>query len=120
MKKFAFIIDLLCVLLFVAIGRDAHQHGISLNGMASTAWPFAAGLVAGWLLLRLAHRKATTRSSGFLIVLAVVILGMVLRIISGQGTALTFILVAMVFLSLFLVGWRTAFIFVSRRSNGNN
>ena len=115
MKKFAFLIDLLCVLLFVAIGRHSHQHGISLSGMASTAWPFVAGLIAGWLLLRRVHRQVTTRSSGFLIVLAVVILGMVLRVASGQGTALTFILVAMVFLTLFIVGWRTAFIFVSRR-----
>ena len=31
---------------------------------------------------------------------------MVLRVISGQGTAAAFIAVALVFLALFLLGWR--------------
>ena len=118
MKKFAYVIDFLWVLLFVAIGRDAHDHGISIRGISSTAWPFAAGLVVGWMLLGLTHRNITTKSSGFLIVFTVVILGMILRVISGQGTELTFILVATLFLSLFLVGWRTIFILLTRRSNG--
>jgi hypothetical protein len=33
---------------------------------------------------------------------------MVLRVIAGQGTAFAFVLVALVFLGLFLVGWRLA------------
>jgi hypothetical protein len=33
---------------------------------------------------------------------------MVLRVVSGQGTALAFILVALAFLGLFLLGWRLA------------
>ena len=33
-------------------------------------------------------------------------LGMVLRVVSGQGTALAFIVVALAFLGLFLFGWR--------------
>ena len=32
--------------------------------------------------------------------------GMILRVIAGQGTALPFIVVALVFLGLFVVGWR--------------
>jgi Protein of unknown function (DUF3054) len=31
---------------------------------------------------------------------------MVLRVVSGQGTALAFIIVALAFLGLFLLGWR--------------
>jgi hypothetical protein len=31
---------------------------------------------------------------------------MVLRVVSGQGTAIAFIVVALVFLGLFLLGWR--------------
>jgi hypothetical protein len=31
---------------------------------------------------------------------------MVLRVVSGQGTAIAFIVVALVFLALFLLGWR--------------
>lgn len=107
MKIRAFIIDFLSVLLFVAIGRKNHKHGFSLSGMTSTTWPFVVGLVSGWLVIVLTQRKATTRSSGIIIAIWTVTLGMILRVISGQGTALSFVIVALVFLLLFLVGWRT-------------
>jgi hypothetical protein len=35
-----------------------------------------------------------------------VALGMILRVVSGQGTAVAFIAVALAFLALFLLGWR--------------
>jgi hypothetical protein len=35
-----------------------------------------------------------------------VALGMTFRVISGQGTAVAFIVVALAFLGLFLLGWR--------------
>jgi len=38
--------------------------------------------------------------------LGTVALGMVLRVVSGQGTAVTFIIVALVFLGLTQLGWR--------------
>jgi FtsH-binding integral membrane protein len=38
--------------------------------------------------------------------LGTVALGMVLRVVAGQGTAVAFIVVALVFLGLFLLGWR--------------
>ena len=38
--------------------------------------------------------------------LLTVALGMVLRVVSGQGTAAAFIVVALAFLGLFLLGWR--------------
>ena len=40
--------------------------------------------------------------------LGAVAVGMVLRVIAGQGTAFAFILVALAFLGLFLLGWRLA------------
>ena len=107
MKLKAFMADVVFLLLFVTIGRNAHKDGISLSGELSTMWPFAVGLLTGWLFIGFIHRTATTRSSGIIIVLWTVTLGMILRVISGQGTAFTFVIVALVFLSLFLVGWRT-------------
>lgn len=106
MKRFALAIDLLFLLLFVGIGRSSHRHGLGIGGLASTLWPFVAGLAVGWLLIRWAQRDATTPINGFIIVVVTVALGMVLRVISGQGTAVSFIIVALVFLNLFLVGWR--------------
>ena len=106
MKKNAYVIDFICVLIFVAIGRHTHKDGTSLGGMISTMWPFTAGLFAGWLALRLTRRSVTTKSSGLILTLSTVTLGMILRVISGQGTALAFVVVATVFLSSCLVGWR--------------
>jgi len=106
MKRLTYLFDLLSVLIFVAIGRHAHNHGLTWKGMFSTIWPFGVGLLAGWIYLRLSKRSAASMRSGFAVVLFTVVIGMILRVISGQGTAVTFIVVALVFLSLFLVGWR--------------
>jgi LytS/YehU family sensor histidine kinase len=106
MKKIAPVIDLLCVLIFVAIGRNAHEHGITFSGMLSTFWPFGTGLLIGWIVLMATRRDVIPISSGVLIALSTVIIGMLLRVIAGQGTALSFIIVATIFLMLFLVGWR--------------
>jgi hypothetical protein len=35
-----------------------------------------------------------------------VAVGMLLRVVAGQGTAVSFIIVALCFLGLFLLGWR--------------
>jgi len=113
-------LDILWVLVFVVIGRASHTKGESLGGIASTAWPFLAGLGAGWLALFLAwhrppgHRTQKARPlpafavlpSGVVAWLATVTVGMALRVISGQGTAVAFIAVALAFLGLFLLGWR--------------
>ncbi len=40
--------------------------------------------------------------------LGTVAVGMVLRVLAGQGTAFSFIVVALIFLGLFLLGWRLA------------
>nr|MDQ2815294.1 DUF3054 family protein [Actinomycetota bacterium] len=42
--------------------------------------------------------------------------GMVVRVVSGQGTAVAFVVVALAFLGLFLLGWRLAARLVKRRA----
>jgi hypothetical protein len=98
--------DVACVLLFVVIGRANHHDGETLPGLASTAWPFLAGLAAGWLVARAWRRPTALLPSGVAAWLGTVAVGMVLRVVAGQGTALPFIVVALVFLGLFLLGWR--------------
>ena len=99
--RLAVILDCCCVLVFVIIGRASHAKGESLGGIASTAWPFLAGLAGGWLAAR-----AWRRPAGVGAWLGAVALGMLLRVVSGQGTAFAFIGVALAFLGLFLLGWR--------------
>jgi hypothetical protein len=102
----AVVLDCCCVLLFVVIGRASHAKGESLAGIASTAWPFLAGLAVGWLGARAWRRPLGLFPAGVAAWAGTVALGMVFRVVSGQGTAFAFILVALAFLGLFLLGWR--------------
>jgi hypothetical protein len=106
--RLAVILDCCCVLLFVVIGRASHTRGESLGGIASTAWPFLAGLGGGWLAARGWQRPFGLFPAGTGAWLGAVAGGMALRVVSGQGTAVAFIGVALAFLGLFLFGWRLA------------
>lgn len=100
------LIDACCVLLFVIIGRASHAKGESVAGIASTAWPFLAGLAGGWLAARAWRRPLALVPAGVGAWLGTVAGGMVLRVVAGQGTAAAFIGVALAFCGLFLLGWR--------------
>lgn len=112
--RVAVVLDVCCVLAFVIIGRDSHAKGESLAGIASTSWPFLCGLAAGWVVSRAWRRPLALRPSGLAAWLGTVALGMILRVVSGQGTAVAFILVALAFLGLFLLGWRVIGRFAGR------
>jgi Protein of unknown function (DUF3054) len=100
--------DLCCVLIFVVIGRANHHAAGGLAGLAETAWPFLTGAAAGMLITRSWRRPMALLPTGVGVWLCTVALGMVLRVVSGQGTAFAFILVALAFLGLFQLGWRVA------------
>ena len=115
--RLAVVLDLGCVLAFVIIGRARHgaAGGESLGGIASTAWPFLAGLAGGWLAVRAWRRPVALAPSGVGAWLGAAGLGMALRVAAGQGTAVAFVLVALAFLGLFLLGWRLVARFLTRR-----
>ncbi|GAB2683988.1 DUF3054 domain-containing protein [Nocardia thraciensis] len=114
-----FVVDALFVIVFCAIGRRSHHEAV-VTGLLRTLWPFGTGLVAGWLLsawigargeIATALRQFDARAlwpTGVVVWLATLIIGMALRVISGQGTAVSFIMVAATVLALFLLGWRAA------------
>ena len=102
----ALVLDVCCVLVFVIIGRASHTKGEAVAGIASTAWPFLAGLAVGWLAARAWRAPLALRAAGIVVWLCTVALGMAARVAAGQGTALAFIIVALAFLGLFLLGWR--------------
>jgi hypothetical protein len=111
----AVLIDGCCVLLFVIIGRASHARGESVAGIASTAWPFLAGLACGWLGARAWRRPFALFPAGVGAWLGTVAAGMLLRVVAGQGTAAAFIGVALAFCGLFLLGWRLVARLVARR-----
>lgn len=99
--------DIAVVLVFVVIGRASHHHGETLTGVLSTAWPFALGLGAGWLIVAVRGSSGRSVADGAVIVTTLVAVGMVLRVLVGQGTAAAFIVVALAFNGLMMVGART-------------
>jgi hypothetical protein len=98
-------LDVLAVLLFATVGRRTHAEGLSLAGMAGTAWPFLAGTVTGWGVAR-AWRRPSSATTGLTVWVAAVALGMLLRRLTGEGTAWPFVVVATVVLAALLLGWR--------------
>jgi FtsH-binding integral membrane protein len=100
------VLDVCMVLVFVIIGRASHQEGDGLAGVIKTAWPFLAGLAVGEAGTRSWKRPMALVPTGVGVWLSTVVLGMILRVAAGQGTAIAFIFVALAFLGLFLLGWR--------------
>ena len=104
--RLAVILDCCCVLAFVIIGRAS--HGESLAGVASTAWPFLAGLACGEVAARAWRQPLALVPAGVGAWLGAVLAGQALRVLAGQGTAPAFIVVSLLFLGVFLLGWRLA------------
>jgi Protein of unknown function (DUF3054) len=76
------------------------------SGFASTSWPFAVGLLIGWAWVLARGRAGSTLASGVVVWLCTVVVGMLLRVQFGQGTAVAFIAVALGFLGALMLGAR--------------
>ncbi|GLY31827.1 DUF3054 domain-containing protein [Kineosporia sp. NBRC 101731] len=108
--------DLVCVLVFVSIGRSSHEEGITLTGLLTTGWPFWLGVAGGYVGV-VAFRLAPASLPGAAMVLIkTLVIGMILRnVVQHDGTPFSFVMVATVFLALTLAGWRTTARFAVRR-----
>ena len=109
----ALAIDAACVVAFVALGRGSHDEGGAIGGTLTVAAPFLIGLAVAWVARStpLGGRLGTAWSTQFGVVawLTTLVVGMALRrTVFGRGTAIAFVIVATLFLALFLVGWRAA------------
>lgn len=111
-------VDVLCVLVFCAVGRRSHDEGLDLAGIATTAWPFLTGTVIGWLVSRGWQRPTAVAPTGVVIWLCTVVIGMVLRKAGSAGVAASFVVVAASVTALLLLGWRAAVGLALRRRSG--
>lgn len=119
MRKIAgILLDGCLVLAFVIIGRASHHTGGGFAGLVSTAWPFLTGLAVGEVATLGWRKPAALVPTGVGVWLSTAAVGMTLRVIAGQGTALAFIAVAVAFLGLFLLGWRLVAVACTRSENG--
>ncbi|WP_422743027.1 DUF3054 domain-containing protein [Mycobacterium sp. WMMD1722] len=102
----ALVADVVCVVVFCTIGRRSHAEGLTPAGIAETAWPFLAGTGVGWLVARAWRQPLSPAPTGVLIWVCTVAVGMLLRKLSGQGVALSFVIVASLVTAVLLLGWR--------------
>ena len=94
------------MLLFVAVGRRNHDESAGISGVVEVALPFLIALISGWLITR-AWRSPQALSTGVVIWLITVVLGLALRnFLFDRGTATPFIIVATLVLGALLVGRR--------------
>ncbi len=109
------VLDAVAVVAFVVIGRRSHGGSDAVVAVARTAAPFLVGLAVGWALARV-DRDPVPARAGAVIALVTVGVGMALRrLLFGDGTAATFVIVTTVFLVVTMVGWRVVVHGLERR-----
>lgn len=108
--------DIVGVVVFCALGRRSHAEGLTLAGIAQTAWPFLSGTLAGWVISRGWRAPTAIAPTGVTVWLATVVVGMLLRKASSQGVAASFIIVASVVTAVLLLGWRVVAAVVRKRA----
>jgi hypothetical protein len=114
----AFLLDIILVIVFAAVGRASHDEAGPVAGSLQTAWPFLAGTVVGWLVVRLLRKEwPVDVGPGITVWFATLLIGMVLRRLTGAGTATTFVVVAALVLAVLIVGWRVLASYAARRAS---
>ena len=102
----AAVADFVLILVFAAIGRDAHHREEPVLGVLLTAWPFLAGAAAGWLASRAWRSPLSVIRAGVPVWLGTLVVGMLLRALTNQTVVLPFVIVATLALAVFLLGYR--------------
>jgi len=116
MNRWLLSFDTTSVVVFVLVGRATHNQA-GTTGTLRTAGPFLIALGIGWIVTRAWNDPASIRT-GVGVLTSTFVLGMVLRrLVFDDGTALSFVLVAAAFLTLFMVGWRMIALTIERRSS---
>ncbi|MGB3482890.1 MAG: DUF3054 domain-containing protein [Mycobacterium sp.] len=98
--------DVLAVVAFCAIGRRSHAEGVTITGVAETAWPFLTGTAFGWLASRGWRRPTAVAPTGLIIWVSTIVVGMLLRKLTQASVAPSFIVVASSVTAILLLGWR--------------
>ena len=111
----AAVIDVAAVVLFVILGRTSHSEDLTPIGTLDTMWPFLGGLALGWVLTFAWLRPLAILWPGIPVWIITVAAAMLFRTSAGQGVDFAFVVVATLFLGLFIVGWRLIAMPIARR-----
>lgn len=105
----ALVLDAVLVVIFAVIGRASHQE--NPWGFAATAWPFLLALLIGHAvaaLLPARPRQPWSIQWGGVVWATTAVVGLLVRVWTGNTAQTPFIVVTVLTLALFLVGWRAA------------
>ena len=122
--------DVAVIAAFVLMGRNSHEEGLSPASVLGVVAPFLIAAALSWVALVGWHRSTggegespglpslrTVWPDGVAVWLCTAVLGLVLRrLVFGDGTAASFVIVTGVVLGVGMVGWRAA---VGVRSGGS-
>ena len=100
------LIDLVLIVAFAAIGMSSHEESVSVATLATVAWPFLAGAAIGWLVSLAWKNPAAPLRTGVPVWILAAGGGMALRVLTGGGFAVPFLVVTLIVLAVFLIGWR--------------
>jgi len=102
-------LDAGAIVVFAVVGRVNHHEGVLGRaglGLAQTVWPFLVGAAIGWFIARGWTKPCAWRPTGVIVWASTLVGGMLLRVVSGQGIEVSFVVVAGLVLAAFLMGWR--------------
>ncbi len=109
--------DVGSVLLFAWLGLLSHDGGGSVRHWLEVAGPFLIGMLLCWSFTRAWLRPGEIWPTGVLAWLSTLVVGMLIRVTTGAGTATSFIVVAALVLAALLIGWRlSARVWLQRRA----
>ena len=114
------VIDALCLLVFVAAGRQSHDLQGGASWFFVVAWP----LLAGWFLTALVARLYVRRDRTWLRLAATVLVGIAVALllratVTHRDTPVAFVVVAYLFITALTAGWRLVVVGVLATRRGS-
>ncbi|RZU61387.1 DUF3054 domain-containing protein [Zhihengliuella halotolerans] len=112
--------DAALIVVFAVLGRQSHEHGLTLTGIAGTAAPFLLALLAMASMTRYPETYNRFWPQGVMTWLGVVAFGLALRVIFGATAATPFVVVTVITLGAFLLGRRAITRLIARKRGGDS
>lgn len=116
------LLDALCLIVFVAAGRQSHDLQGGAPWFLVVVWP----LLAGWFVTALAAQLYVRGDRVWVRLAATVVVGVAIALllratVTHRDTPAAFVVVAYLFITALTVGWRLAVIGVqAARSRGSS
>jgi hypothetical protein len=111
----AAVLDAAVVVVFALVGRASHGEDLAPSGVLGTAWPFLAAGVVGWIVARAWRSPTRVVPVGVIVWAVTVVVGMVLRALTGEGVVVPFVITTAIILGILMLGWRAISALLVRR-----